>query len=90
MTNYNIQGMEKTNLLLTCYKYNNDQESNILNKSNKLDKTRKQDNSATLLKLEQTYKINKLLHYDKFLDEDNIETILVPKYKEWIKIYEFI
>jgi hypothetical protein len=35
-------------------------------------------------------KINKLLHCNEFLDEDNIETILVPRYNQWIKIYEFV
>jgi hypothetical protein len=73
MANYNIQGMEKTNLLLTCYKYNKDTKS---------DKSGKSDISIA--------KINKLLHCNKFLDENNIENILVPRYNKWIKIYEFV
>lgn len=32
---------------------------------------------------------NKLLQCDKFLNADNIETILVPRYNQWIKLYEF-
>ena len=68
MADYNIQGMEKTNLLLTCY-------ANTANT-----KHGKNDMSE---------KTNKLLHCDNFLDEDNIETILVPRYNQWIKIYQF-
>ena len=34
-------------------------------------------------------KIFKLLKCNKFLDENNIETILVPRYNEWIKKYNF-
>ena len=68
MANYNIQGMEKTNLLLTCYRDG---------KKHKGEKQRAE-------------KINKLLHCNEFLDEDNVENILVPRYNQWIKIYEFI
>ena len=32
---------------------------------------------------------NKLLQCDKFLNSYNIETILVPRYNQWIKLYEF-
>ena len=72
MANYNIQGMEKTNLLLTCY-------------GNRKNKQKTKDDKA-----EESEKINKLLHCNEFLDEDNIETILVPRYNQWIKIYEFV
>ena len=71
MADYNIQGMEKTNLLLTCYA-NNANTANTKHGKNYMSE-----------------KTNKLLHCDNFLDEDNIETILVPRYNQWIKIYQF-
>ena len=71
MANYNVQGMEKTNLLLTCY-------------GDRKNKQKTKDGKA------QSEKISKLLHCNEFLDEDNIETILVPRYNQWIKIYEFV
>jgi Holliday junction resolvase len=35
-------------------------------------------------------KLEKLLHFNNFLDEDKIEEILVPRYNKWIKLYEFV
>jgi hypothetical protein len=35
-------------------------------------------------------KVGKYLKCDKFMDEDNLQTILVPRYNAWIKKYSFI
>jgi hypothetical protein len=78
MADYNIQGIEKTNLLLTCYKNANAKTTDA--KHAKHDKHEKNNISV---------KTNKILHCNNFLDEDNIETILVPRYNQWIKIYQF-
>ena len=34
-------------------------------------------------------KLYELLKCNNFLDDNNIETILVPRYNEWIKKYNF-
>ena len=72
MTNYNIKGIEKTNLLLNCYKLNN--ITNITKSSNK----------------KNNYNKKKILQCDVFLNNDNIENILVPRYNQWLKITQFI
>lgn len=35
-------------------------------------------------------KLNKYLKCDNFLDKDNLQTILVPRYNAWIKKYQFV
>ena len=61
MSNTNILTIEKENLLLTCYKNNED--------NNK--------------------KVNKILKCDNFFEKKKIDSITLPKYKEWIKIFNF-
>jgi hypothetical protein len=68
MSNLNILNLEKQNLLLTCYK-NFDEENTIDRK-----------------KFQQT---NKILKCNNLFNRNKIETMLIPKYKEWIKIYNF-
>lgn len=74
MTKYNIQGIEKSNLLLTCITENRNSEESGKDKT----------------KVNKTKIINKVLRCDDFLDEDKIESILVPRYNQWIKLYKFI
>jgi len=64
MSNTNILTIEKENLLLTCYK--NNEETNKTGK-----------------------KHNDVLKCNNFFDKKKIEGITIPKYKEWIKIYNF-
>ena len=66
MSNLNILNLEKQNLLLTCYK--NFEEENTIDKK----------------KFQQT---NKILKCNNLFNRNKIETMLIPKYKEWIKIY---
>jgi hypothetical protein len=70
LSNSNINGIEKTNYLLTCYKESKDK---MKNKDIKKSKTMKNVNSKC----------------NNFLNANNIETILVPRYNQWIKLYEF-
>jgi hypothetical protein len=37
----------------------------------------------------KTKNINKILKCDNFLNDKQISTILIPKYKEWIKTFNF-
>jgi hypothetical protein len=74
MANYNIQGIEKSNLLLTCYK-------EMQGDGKGKDKQKRSSSSD---------KVEKLLYCRKFLDEDKIEEILVPRYNKWIKLYQFV
>ena len=64
MSNTNILTIEKENLLLTCYK--NNEENN-----------------------KKGQKHNDVLKCNNFFDKKKIEGITIPKYKEWIKIYNF-
>ena len=77
MSQLNNDSIEKINLLLTCY-------DNMPNATGA--KVAKVAKGAKGTKDE---KIFKLLKCNKFLDENNIETILVPRYNEWIKKYNF-
>ena len=76
LSNSNINGIEKTNYLLNCYK-----ESKDKIKSKKMIVNTKKNKEKSIT--------NKLLQCDKFLNSYNIETILVPRYNQWIKLYEF-
>jgi len=73
LSNSNINGIEKTNYLLTCYK------------DSKLEKHK---NKNAFIKQSKTM-TNANSKCDNFLNSDNIETILVPRYNQWIKLYEF-
>jgi len=75
MSQLNNNAIEKTNLLLTCY----DNMPNMPNKKSKKSTSKTKDSN-----------LYELLKCNKFLDEKNIETILVPRYNEWIKRYNFV
>jgi len=49
----------------------------------------KQNLLLTCYKDSKNSKVNKFLKCDSFLDEDNLQTILVPRYNAWIKKYQF-
>jgi hypothetical protein len=40
-------------------------------------------------KYERKTKINNSLQCDNFLNKNKLKNILIPRYKEWIKIYKF-
>jgi hypothetical protein len=73
MSNINIVAIEKQILLLTCYK--NLYEDNENNEDGK-----------NLDKYKQT---NKILKCNNFFNKKNIDNMLIPKYREWIKIFKF-
>lgn len=75
MSQLNNDTIEKTNLLLTCY---DNMPRGKAGKDGKEGKGGKSDS-----------KLYELLQCNKFLDNNNIETILVPRYNEWIKKYNF-
>ena len=49
----------------------------------------KQNLLLTCYKDSQNKQIKKYLKCDRFLNEDNLQTILVPRYNAWIKKYQF-
>jgi hypothetical protein len=77
MADYNIQGYEKSNLLLTC-----------MSESDK--NYEESDKNYEIGKHNISKKLNTLLYCNDFLDEDKIEKILVPRYYQWIKKYKFV
>lgn len=79
MTDYNVIGYEKANLVLTCYK--------------ELEWTKRQKNkfsSNNDSRSQSREKMEKYLKCGDFLNEDKIEEILVPRYNKWVKMYEFV
>ena len=78
MSNINIQAIEKQNLLLTCYKnlYENKKTSDSDSGDSKSDK----------IKYNKT---NKILKCNNFFNSKVSEHMLIPKYKEWVKIFNF-
>jgi len=78
MSNLNTMSIEKQNLLLTCYKDGKDGKDGKNGKDGKDGKDSKDS------------KVKKYLKCDNFLDKDNLQTILVPRYNAWIKKYQFV
>jgi len=74
MSNINTVAIEKQILLLTCYK-------NLYENDGKDNK-----DSKDLEKYKQT---NKILKCNSFFNKKNIDNMLIPKYREWIKIFNF-
>ena len=75
MSDTNILSIEKQNLLLTCYKNENEEQHNRNGESDSKSKKYK--------------RTNKILKCDKFLNPKNIKNIIEPKYKEWVKKFSF-
>ena len=50
----------------------------------------KQNLLLTCYKDSKNEKLKKYLKCDNFLDKDNLQTILVPRYNAWIKKYQFV
>ena len=78
LTKYNIKGYEKQNLLLNCYR-----ESH----PTKAHPTKAHPNKAHPKLTNKSIYDNK--HCSTFMNEKNIENILIPRYNQWIKINEF-
>jgi hypothetical protein len=78
MSELNNNAIEKTNLLLTCYDNMPNTKGGKGAKSGKGGKNGRGDSE-----------VYELLKCNNFLDDKNIETILIPRYNEWIKKYEF-
>ena len=74
LTKYNIRGYEKQNYLLKCYK--------------ELQTNRSQAEKYTKLYQKSNESYNDMCK--TFLNEKNIENILIPRYNQWIKMYEFV
>ena len=73
MSNINVVAIEKQILLLTCYK-------------NLYEKDENDEDGKNLDRYKQT---NKILKCNNFFNKKNIDTMLTPKYREWIKIFNF-
>ena len=41
-------------------------------------------------KIENNKNINKILNCNQFLNKKSVDTMLIPKYKEWINIFKFV
>ena len=41
-------------------------------------------------KIENNKNINKILNCNQFLNKKSVDTMLIPKYKEWINIFQFV
>ena len=89
MSQLNNNAIEKSNLLLTCYNnMPNIKAKGIYGKDGKAEKDRWQTPNNKKSESEKT-DLYEMLKCNNFLDEKNIETILVPRYNEWIKKYNF-
>jgi len=73
MSNINIVSIEKQILLLTCYK-------------NLYEDNKDNEDGKNIHRYKQT---NKILKCNNFFNKKNIDNMLTPKYKEWIKIFNF-
>ena len=90
LTKHNIKGYEKQNLLLNCYKAE-------MTKNKKIKKTTKTrtNYTTTVPHTNNQHTINTTIHNTNekscnlFMNEKNIENILIPRYNQWIKINEF-
>ena len=82
MSNINILSIEKQNLLLTCFKNLYAKDSNSNNNIHSDSYTKKKTK-----KISQQY--NKILKCDNFFNKKKMDTISIPKYREWIKIFDF-
>ena len=83
LTKYNIKGYEKQNYLLECYKNNK-----LVKKLKKTYTTK----TSHLFKLSQTSQFKSTknkTNCNYFLNEKEIETILIPRYNQWINLFEF-
>lgn len=78
ISSMNTMASEKVNMLIECY-VNMKSDKKNKNKDIKSDKQKNMNSNIT----------KKMLQCDNFLNSDNIETILVPRYNQWIKLYEF-
>jgi hypothetical protein len=81
ISNLNTIGIEKQNLLLTCYKSSLEDKRVRRRKHHSKNKYDSQSKSE---------KANKYLGCDTFLNETSMQDILVPRFKEWIKVYKFV
>ena len=79
LTNHTISGYKKQNYLLECYKDNINLKN--IKKSNKLKKT-------NTTKTQSNNNINNV-NCNIYLKEKEMENILIPRYKQWVNIYDF-
>jgi hypothetical protein len=80
ISNLNTINIEKQNLLLNCYKENQDKTKNYYKKTKK--------NKIIKNNVSNIY-INEKLYCNKLLNKNTIKELLIPRYKEWIKMYNF-
>ena len=91
MCQYNIKGIDKTNLLLSCYlgiDLDLDEPEQLADakQTEQPDKIEQSIRQTNIKKLNKTK--NKMV-CDKFLDDNKIENILTPRYNAWIKLFKF-
>ena len=77
LCNLNIQSVKKNILLLNCFK-----ESKIKYNNNHNNHNNKNNHNHTNLNLSRT-------ECNKFLDDKNLNNILLPRYNQWIKHFNF-
>ena len=94
MCQYNIKGIDKTNLLLSCYlgidldidKPEHLADAKQTEQPDKIEQLKQSLQHTNIKKLNKTK--NKMV-CDKFLDANKIENILTPRYNAWIKLFKF-
>ena len=90
LINYNIKGYEKQNYLLECYKNNKllkKSKTSKISKESKTSKGSKISNQSYIPK--KTYLFKPKTNCNHFLNEKEIENILIPRYNHWVKLFEF-
>ena len=81
ISNLNTINIEKQNLLLNCYKENQDKNKNYYKKTKK--------NKIIKNNVSNTYDIKYKIYCNKLLNKNTVKELLIPRYKEWIKMYNF-
>ena len=99
MCQYNIKGIDKTNLLLSCYlgidlDLDLDEPEHLAaaEQTEQPEQPEQPEQLKQSLQLTNIKKLNKTKNKmvcDKFLDANKIENILTPRYNAWVKIFKF-
>ena len=91
MCQYNIKGIDKTNLLLSCYlgiDLDLDKPEHLAD-AEQTEKSEKIEQSLQHTNIKKLNKTKNKMVCDKFLDANKIENILTPRYNAWIKLFKF-
>ena len=91
MCQYNIKGIDKTNLLLSCYlgiDLDIDKPEHLAD-AKQTEQAEKIEQSLQHTNIKKLNKTKIKMVCDKFLDANKIENILTPRYNAWVKLFKF-